>query len=46
MKVDETLKKAYGNIPKEPVLNLDLDVVPFRGLKFYWLKLLRKIQGR
>lgn len=45
MKAKDTLEKAYGNIPKEPLLNIEFEL-PFRGLKYYWLKLVRKIQGR
>jgi len=45
-KISSTIDKAYGNIPKEPMVNIDLDIPTFRGFKFYWLKLVRKIQGR
>ena len=39
----DTIQKAYGNIPKEvsPVFNFDIS--PFRGIKYYWLTLIRKI---
>ncbi len=45
-KRQDTFTKAYGNIPREPLPWFELDLVPFRGLKFYWLKFLRKLQGR
>jgi hypothetical protein len=43
-KPKETLEKAYGNIPREPLFNLDLfDWFPtHRGIKYYWLLLIRK----
>ncbi len=44
MSPKETLEKAYGNVPKEPQLNLDMSWVPtWRGLKYYWFKLKRKV---
>ena len=43
MKVNETLNKAYGNVPKEITPTFDLDWVPtWRGVKYYWLVLVRK----
>jgi hypothetical protein len=45
-KRQDTITKAYGNIPREPMFTWDFDLVPVRGLKFYWLKFLRKLQGR
>ena len=44
----ETLEKAYGNVPKELPVGFELfDVVPtWRGIKYYWYKLTRKITGR
>ena len=43
MTTKETLDKAYGNVPKEVVYNFDLDLVPgWRGIKYYWYKLIRK----
>lgn len=41
-KSDETLKKAYGNIPKEIGLYVDFSFPVFRGLKFYFLTFIRK----
>ena len=45
-KVEEVLVKAYGSIPKEVSLNLNFDVLPLRPMRYYWLKLFRKIIGR
>jgi hypothetical protein len=40
----EVLNKAYGNIPKDVGVNFDLSWVPTpRGVKYYWLVLVRKI---
>jgi len=36
--------KAYGSIPREIGIAVDLNWIPtYRGFKFYWYKLLRKI---
>ena len=41
-KIDDTIKKAYANIPKDVVLVI-FDWLPtFRGIKYYWLLLKRK----
>ena len=43
-KQEDTLNKAYGNVPKEIGFYIDLDVVPgWRGVKYYWYKLIRKV---
>ena len=40
----ETLDKAYGNMPKEVGFNFDISFVPtWRGIKYYWHKLIRKV---
>jgi len=40
----ETLDKAYGNMPKEVGFSNDWTIVPtWRGLRYYWHKLIRKI---
>jgi len=40
----ETIDKAYGNMPREVGVNLDWDIVPgWRGFKYYWYKLIRKV---
>jgi hypothetical protein len=48
MKINETLEKAYGNMPKEPLPNFNFyDGFPtMRGFKYYWLKLIRMFKGR
>lgn len=43
-KQEDTLDKAYGNIPKEVGLVDVFDwVPPYRGLKYYWYKLVRRV---
>jgi hypothetical protein len=40
----EILDRAYGSIPKEVTPGMDLfDWLPFRGVKYYWYKLVRKV---
>jgi len=43
MKVKETINKAYGNVPSEPVpyINIGEWVPTPRGIKYYWIKLIR-----
>ena len=41
MKIDETIKKAYGNVPKEPTPWFDLEWATPRGVKYYWIKFKR-----
>lgn len=45
MSQKETIDKAYGGIPKEVPGNFDFfDQLPgWRGFKYYWYKLIRKI---
>ena len=38
----DVFDKAYGNVPKEVSPVFDFDVSPFRGVKYYWLLLVRK----
>ncbi len=47
-KPKETLEKAYGNIPREPIVRYDLfDWLPTpRGVKYYWLLLIRKLKRK
>ena len=44
-KQDETLQRAYGNMPKEIGFNEDLFswMPTLRGVKYYWHKLIRKV---
>ena len=39
----DTFEKAYGSIPKEVMPSFDFDISPWRGVKYYWLLLVRKI---
>jgi hypothetical protein len=39
----EILDKAYGNMSKEISPQFDFDISPFRGVRYYWLLLVRKI---
>jgi hypothetical protein len=43
MSAKETIDKAYGNVPKEVGFGDSLfDWLPtLRGIKYYWLKLIR-----
>ena len=42
-KQEDTIARAYGNVPKEVGLNLDISFIPtWRGIKYYWYKLIRK----
>jgi hypothetical protein len=40
-KAEDTLNKAYGSIPKEVGFYFE---IPIRGLKYYWLRLIRRIR--
>ena len=43
-KQDETLQRAYGNMPKEVGYSIDWNFIPtWRGIKYYWHKLIRKV---
>jgi len=43
-KVEDTINKAYGNMPKEVGYNVDWGFLPgWRGIKYYWYKLVRKV---
>ena len=44
MTTKETLDKAYGNVPKEITPTWDFTFIPtWRGIKYYWLVLVRKV---
>jgi hypothetical protein len=46
-KQEDTLNKAYGNMPKEVGFSTSWEFIPtWRGIKYYWYKLVRKLQGR
>ena len=43
-KQEDTLNKAYGNMPKDVGFSIVWDIVPsWRGIKYYWHKLIRKV---
>ncbi len=43
-KQEDAINKAYYNIPKEIGINVGWELTPiWRGFKFYWHKLIRKI---
>jgi len=42
--IKETIEKAYGNIPKEVGMYHDWGIPTIRGIKYYWLLLIRKIR--
>ena len=42
-KQEDIIAKAYGNLPKEVGYTIDWNFIPtFRGIKYYWYKLVRK----
>lgn len=41
MKPKEVFEKAYGSVPREVGLSVDLDINVFRGFKYYYLKVIR-----
>lgn len=43
-KSEDVVNRAYRNIPKEvPLVNMNLDIFPFRGIRYYLLLMKRKI---
>jgi hypothetical protein len=47
MSSKDTIEKAFGNIPKEVTPSLEFEFLPtFRGIKYYWLRLVRRTIGR
>jgi len=43
-KQEDIINRAYGNMPKEVGFNGNWDVFPsWRGIKYYWYKLIRKV---
>ena len=43
LKSEDVINRAYRNVPKEVSgFNMDLDSLPFKGIKYYWLLLKRK----
>jgi hypothetical protein len=42
-KSEDVLKRAYGNFSKEVIPVTNIDITIFRGFKYYWYKLIRKV---
>jgi len=42
-KSEDVINRAYGHIVKEVTPVLIFDITIFRGFKYYWYKLLRKV---
>ena len=42
-KSEDVLNRAYGNFSKEVTPVLSFDITIFRGFKYYWYRLIRKI---
>ena len=42
----EILEKAYGSVPKEVNVSFDIDWLQHRGIRYYWLLLVRKMKHR
>jgi hypothetical protein len=46
-KQQDVINRAYSNVPREIGYNGNWDMLPsLRGIKYYWYKLIRKLQGR
>jgi len=43
-KSEDVLNRAYGNFAKEVTPIISFDITIFRGFKYYWYKLIRKIK--
>jgi hypothetical protein len=39
----ETLQKVYGSVPKEVGFHADWGIPTWRGFKYYWYKITRKV---
>jgi hypothetical protein len=42
-KSEDVINKAYGNFSKEVAPVISFDITIFRGFKYYWYKLIRKV---
>ena len=42
-KSEDVLNRAYGNFAKEVTTIISFDITIFRGFKYYWYKLIRKV---
>jgi hypothetical protein len=46
MSSKEVIDRAYGSVPRELPGQFSLDLPPLRGLRYYFLKFLRKFTRR
>ena len=42
-KSEDVINRAYGHIVKEVNPTISFDITVFRGFKYYWYKLIRKV---
>ena len=42
-KSEDVINRAYGHIVKEVTPIINFDFIVFRGFKYYWYKLIRKV---
>jgi hypothetical protein len=42
-KSEDVINRAYGHIVKEVNPIISFDIIVFRGFKYYWYKLIRKV---
>ena len=42
-KSEDVINRAYGHIVKEVNPTINFDILVFRGFKYYWYKLIRKV---
>ena len=42
MKTKDVLDRAYGSMANEPTPYFNLDLLTFRGVKYYWLIFIRR----
>ncbi len=42
-KSEDVINRAYGHIVKEVNPAISFDILVFRGFKYYWYKLIRKV---
>jgi hypothetical protein len=42
-KSEDVINRAYGHIVKEVTPVITFDIIVFRGFKYYWYKLIRKV---
>ena len=42
-KSEDVINRAYGHINKEVTPIISFDFIVFRGFKYYWYKMIRKV---